>query len=127
MEIAALAELRDARGLYDGRPLLPVREPGRLALIGIHAAEPLAVAIENCDHKMAMLAALIRSKLGKFSCLTRLCRLLRFFHFRSTSYECIARQTDYANCIGFAQLVFGLGRKNLESGVNFHGRRQLHG
>jgi len=117
LEFPASAKLRYTRGLHDRRPFLPVRKTCRLALIRIDATEPLAVAIEHGHHEMAVLAALVGCEIRQFSDLLRLgswgC-LVCFFHFPPIPSDIKTLYMNYANCIGLAQLVFGMERAEFQ-------------
>jgi hypothetical protein len=51
-----LGDLCDARGLHHRRAALPLREPRGFVLVGIHAAELLAVRIIHANQKMMVFA-----------------------------------------------------------------------
>ena len=62
-----LTELRNTGRLNHRGLLLAIGKPRGLAFVGINAAKPLSVGVKNRHQPMAVLAALVGSKLGYFS------------------------------------------------------------
>jgi len=52
-------DLRNPGGLYHGGPALTLGEARRFILVGVHAAELLAIGVVNTHKPMVMLAAAV--------------------------------------------------------------------
>jgi hypothetical protein len=66
---AGLADPDDSRSFHHRRFLLPVREIGRLCAVGVDPRELLAIAIEDGDLPVAVLASLVFAELRALSLL----------------------------------------------------------
>ena len=62
-----LTELRNTGRLNHRGLLLAIGKPRGLPFVGVNAAKPLSVGVKNCHQPMAVLAALVGSKLRYFS------------------------------------------------------------
>jgi len=80
-------DLRDARGLDDRRFALAIGKPSGLVLIGVNAAEPFAIRIENGYQPVVMLSSFVRVERLLFASRG----LLRCFFHLASCLEAISR------------------------------------